>query len=166
MLSGMAREESDREDLLREATALVERIELAPAGTEEGEHVVVGFRADGAMSIYFGADTAYHFNSLRQLRRAYRDGRILKAERGKLVALERVRQANQVQLVRRPLPDTEQATFLTTMHERLRQLRDQCDQRTLVSIGQVPAEADVLSRALDWPEHAHEATIADRPHVR
>ena len=30
MLAGMAREESDREDLLREATALVERIELAP----------------------------------------------------------------------------------------------------------------------------------------
>ena len=71
---GMARDESDREDLLREATALVERIELAPADAADDEHIVAGFRRDGALSIYFGADPVYHFNSAGELRRAYCDG--------------------------------------------------------------------------------------------
>jgi len=166
MLTGMAREELDREDLLRGATALAERIEFAPAATEDGEHVVIGFRADGAMSIYLGGDTAYHFNSLGQLRRAYGDRLLYKAQRGELVALERIRQENEVQLVRRPLSRAEQANFLATMHERLRDLADRYNHHALVPIGQVPAEADVLGRALDWLEQAHRVTIAESPHVR
>ncbi len=166
MLTGMAREESDREDLLREATALVERIELVPVKADNGEHIVIGFRAAGSMSVYFGGDAAYHFNTSGQLRRAYCDGLLYKAERGKLVSLERVRQEKEVQLVRRPLPDAEQALFLTTMHERLRKLADQCRQNELVSAGQVPAEADVLGRSLAWLDRAHEVTIAMSPHAR
>ncbi len=166
MLTGMAREESDREDLLREATALVERIELAPAEAVNGEHIVIGFRTEGAASVYFGGDAAYHFNSSGELRRAYCDGLLYKAERGKLVALERVRQKNEVQLRPRPLPDTEQAMFLTMLVERLRKLADQCQQHVLVTVGQVPAEADVLQRALDWLKQAHDVTIATSPHVR
>jgi hypothetical protein len=166
MLTGMAREESDREDLLREATALVERIELAPAGAEDGEHIVLGFHDAGAMSIYFGGDTAYHFTSRGQLRRAYGEGLLYKAERGNLVALERIRREQEVQLVRRPLPRTEQVKFLATMHERLRKLADQCHQHALVTVGQVPAEADVLRRARDWLEQAQDVTIANSPHVR
>ena len=42
----MARRESDREDLLREATALVERAELTIEGFDEP--IVVGFRRDGS----------------------------------------------------------------------------------------------------------------------
>ena len=44
----MAREESEREDLLRDATALVERIELVfSTATTSAENIVVGFRRDG-----------------------------------------------------------------------------------------------------------------------
>jgi hypothetical protein len=166
MLTGMAREESDREDLLREATALVERIELAPAEAGSGEHVVIGFRADGSMSVYFGGDPAYHFNSSGQLRRAYCDGLLYKAERGKLVSLERIRQQNEVQLVRRPLPDSEESEFLATMLRRLRTLAEQCRQNELISVGQVPAEADVLGRALGWLDRVQGVTIAISPHAR
>lgn len=167
----MARDESNREDLLREATALVERIELAPAGGDEGEHVVIGFRAGGAMSVYFGDDAVYHFNSRGRLRRAYGDGLLFKAEHGTLIALERIRQENEVQLVRRPLPAAEQTKFLATMHERLGHLKECClkersDPQSLVTVGQVPANADVLRRVLDWLEHAQPITIARSPHAR
>jgi hypothetical protein len=131
----MAREESEREDLLREATALVERIELAPSRGPLGEHVVIGFRSNGAMSIYFGGDTAYHFNSSKELRRAFSNGLLLKSERGRLVALERVRMDDQVQLLRRQLLEDEQAKFLDILMKRLGDLIAQCNKNLLVTIG-------------------------------
>src|SRR4051794_11841558 len=97
----MARHESDREDLLREATALVERVELTMAGSEEP--IVIGFRRDGSCSMFFGADPVYQFNTQAELRRAFREGRLVKAEGGRLVALERRREAGQLVLLRHAL---------------------------------------------------------------
>src|SRR5262245_10991650 len=91
----MAREESDREDLLREATALVERIELIVDIGNAGQHVVAGFRTNGAASIFFGADPVYQFNAAGELRRAYCDGVLIKGSRGRLVSLSRKRLANE-----------------------------------------------------------------------
>ena len=166
MLIGMARDEQDREDLLREATALVERIELAPTDTEAGEHIVIGFRADGAASVYFGGDPAYHFNADGELRRAYADGLLFKAEKGSLVSLERVRTGNEVQLLRRPLPDAQQTDFLTAMQARLRALAEQTANDALVTIGQMPADADVHGRALAWLSNTSAVQIARSPHAR
>jgi hypothetical protein len=162
----MARQESDREDLLREATALVERIELAPSSASSGEQVVMGFRSNGAMSIYFGSNITYQFNSIGQLRRAYADGLLLKAERGRLVALERVRKDSQVQLLRRQLLEDEQAKFLDVMMKRFGDLIEQCNKNLLVTVGQVPPDVDVLSRALNWLSHCDAVTIAESPHAR
>src|SRR5204863_2544475 len=78
----MAREESSREDLLREATALVERIELIPNGSTSDGRIVAGFRRNGALSVFFGEDPVYQFNAAGELRRAYTDGKLLKADRG------------------------------------------------------------------------------------
>src|SRR5262245_38318908 len=72
----MARQESDREDLLREATALVERAELKVAG--EPEPVTVGFRRDGSLSVFFGSVAVYQFNTAGELRRAFADGLLYK----------------------------------------------------------------------------------------
>ena len=55
MTNPMARHEEDREDLLAEATALVERAELVVEGAAES--VVIGFRRDGCASIYCGCNT-------------------------------------------------------------------------------------------------------------
>lgn len=161
----MAKQESEREDLLREATALVERIELAPSEAESGEHVVIGFRSGGALSIYFGSDPAYHFNSGGQLRRAYCGGLLFKAEQGRLVSLDRVRRENEVQLMRHDLRDDEQAKSLADMFARLRELVQQCELHTLITVGQVPAGADVLSRTLTWLSQLGEVRIAESPHA-
>lgn len=160
----MARQESDREDLLREATALVERIELAPTAGE-GAHVVVGFRRDGAASIYFGADPAYHFNAAGELRRAYSDGLLIKAERGRLISLDRVRQADEVQLLRREMPVEAEQKFLGELIERMRMLLLQLRDRQLVSVGQMPADADVLGPVMAWLADRDGVAVADSPRV-
>lgn len=145
----MARQEHDREDLLREATALVARVEVRTAS--EPEPVVIGFRRDGCASVYFGAAPAYHFNTRGALRRAYVDDRLWKARAGGIVALTRERTANQVQLISRPLTEAEQRAALDGLRERLRRLeRDLSSADGHSLIGQAPTEADVLSRARAW----------------
>jgi len=160
----MAREESDREDLLREATALVERVELSPVGG--GEPIVIGFRSSGALSVFFGGDTAYHFNSNRELRRAYVEGLLYKAEHGQLLSLERIRQDNQVQLIRRELSADAQAAFLAAMLQTLAAMAYQIDDEELAIVGQVPPEAGVVGRALQWLRLATPITVAQSPHAR
>src|SRR4051812_2746857 len=97
----MARVERDREDLLAEATALVERVELELPGWPE--HVIVGFRPSGCGSVYLGPDEAYQFNTAGELRRAYKEGALYKAEHGRLVRLTRHRASEEVQLIRHEL---------------------------------------------------------------
>jgi hypothetical protein len=162
----MAREEHGREDLLREATALVERIELVPSDDPVGERVIVGFRPDGAMSIYFGSDTAFHFNSGRELRRAHGSGLLYKAEQGELVSLERVRQATEVQLIRRTLSQESLKGFLTGVRARLAKTAEDIQSGRLVQIGQVPADADVLGRARAWLATVGLIVVAQSPHAR
>jgi hypothetical protein len=116
----MPSRESDREDLLREATALVERAELKIVG--HAEPIVIGFRKDGSASFFFGADPVYQFNSAGELRRAYIGGLLYKAERGHLVALRRERTATEVSLVRSELTAYETTAFLMTLGGRLTHL--------------------------------------------
>lgn len=162
----MARHESDREDLLREATALVERIELARGGQSDSEPIVAGFRRDGSLSIYFGADPVYQFNTAHELRRAFAGGRLFKAMKRRLVRLERVRQHNEVQLVRRELGDSEQAAFVTQMRCHLNDLADNLNAGHLNVVGQVPANVDILSRVRQWLASHDGLPIAHSPHVQ
>jgi hypothetical protein len=144
----MSRRESDREDLLREATALKERAELQIPGCEEP--IVVGFRASGAASVYFGADPVYHFNTTGQLRRAYIGGQLYKAERGRLVALTRQRAAGEVGLIRHDLSATEQFEVLADMQRRLALLAKSLDEKSCVVLRQAPAGADIPNRIGNW----------------
>ena len=116
----MARQENPREDLLAEATALVERAELRVAGFDEP--IVVGFRSNGAASIFFGQNAAYHFNTAGELRRAYLGETLYKAERGRLASLVRRRTTTEVELVRHDLDEAETADFLNTLRRRLSDL--------------------------------------------
>ena len=140
----MTRHETDREDLLREATALVQRAELQIAG--EPEPVTVGFRRDGSLSVFFGAERVYQFNSAGELRRAFVDGLLYKAERGRLVELHRERTEREVALVRRELTDSQQTAFLSAGHVRLAHLRTSLDNGEVQILGQVPADGDVPRR--------------------
>lgn len=161
----MAREEQPREDLLAEATGLVERVELRVPGS--GESVVVGFRRQGAASFFFDQDPAYHFNSQRQLRRAYAGGNLYKAEAGRMVRLTRDRGSGQETVLRRyELTPIEQATLLVAVRDSLRDLRAALQGRSYTLVGQRPVDADVLSRVERWlAEVGDELEAAERPNV-
>ena len=162
----MARRETDREDLLREATALVERAEFKLP--QWNEPVVVGFRREGVASVYFGAEPAYHFNSAGELRRAYAGGLLYKAERGRLVALRRQREAEIVALVRHELSAAEQDTFLATARERLQALVACLRAGEFECTGEISLQPGLLSRFADWLANvaAEPLKVAAAPHAR
>jgi hypothetical protein len=169
----MARDESSREDLLREATALVERIELrlstADLSNAESDLVelpiVAGFRRDGAFSIFFGEEPVYQFNTGGELRRAYCDGKLLKAIGGRLAALERVRTQHEVQLVRHDLSRDEEAAFLNQMEDRIRHFSRSIDANVFEVVGQVPPNTDVFSRLKKWLATHDKWQIAAKPNA-
>jgi hypothetical protein len=160
----VAREEHDREDLLAEATALVERAELHVAG--EPAPVVIGFRRDGSASAYFGAEPAFHFNLAGELRRAYDGGLLYKAEAQRLVSLNRQRVAGEVQLLRHELNDEETRRFCQELVERFTRLRSALVQGDWRLIGQVPSSSDVVARIRCWlDELTLPPPIASSPRV-
>jgi hypothetical protein len=144
----MAREEHDREDLLAEAKALVERVSLRIVGA--ADEVIVGFRRDGCASVYMNTDRAYHFNTAGQLRRAYVDGLLVKAEHARLASLRRERAEGAVELVRHDLCPQETQVFLDTMRRALEALGSSLATGSFEVKGQVPEGADVVGRVRGW----------------
>lgn len=113
----MAVQESDREDLIREAVAFVDRVEwIAP---HEAEPVFVGLRKDGSLSVYFGQDPVYQFNPDMQLRRAYVDGLLYRTQGETLASLERKRTAAETIMQRIDLTSLQLHDFLSTMQDRI-----------------------------------------------
>jgi hypothetical protein len=165
----MARDESSREDLLREATALVERIELRQrlnaVSNLFDRPIVAGFRRDGALSIFFGEDLVYQFNASGELRRGYCNGKLLKATHGRLAALERVRAQHEVQLIRHDLSRDEEAVFLSQMEDRLRNVSRSLDANMFEVVGQAPPDVDVLSRLKKWLATHDKWQIAAKPNA-
>jgi hypothetical protein len=144
----MARREEHREDLLAEATALVERAEFQIAA--EPAPVVIGFRRNGAASVYFGQDVAYQFNAANQLRRAFVNDRLLKADRGRLASLMRVRTEDEVQLVRHDLDPTEIDAIMAQIGMRIARLRDESLSGRAELLRQSPESSDVTARITNW----------------
>ena len=160
----MARHPSDREDLLREATALVERVELSvPRWTDT---VVAGFRRDGCASFYFGGDPVYQFNTSCELRRAYCAGLMIKAEHGRLVSLERRRSGGQVQLVRHELTDQCAAEMVSRAAGDLEVLRLALAGGEFHVLGQEPPEVPVATRVRQWLDRLGPITLARSPGAR
>ena len=159
----MSRDESDRENLLAEATALVERAEIV---LEDGRTIVAGFRRDGSFSVFFDAEPVYQFNARGELRRAYVDGRLIKAERGRLVALTRQRGEKQVELLRHDLDDAEAGQFLAAMTPMLSELAGLLYAGRYRLAGQDPPETDVVTRIRVWlASRPQPPTIAHSPRV-
>lgn len=160
----MSHRESDREDLLREATALVERAELNVAGF--AETIVVGFRRGGAASFFFGADPVYQFNSNGELRRAYVDGQLYKADRGRLVSLRRERSATETALLRTELTPDDEAAFIQAMQQRLQALHQALSAGSFSVTGQIPPSGNVPAQIVQWLQsRPAEIVIARAPNV-
>jgi hypothetical protein len=142
----MAQNESDREDLLREATALTERIEYQV----DGESIVSGFRSDGSGSLFLGVDPVYQFNRRGELRRAYWRGLLVKAEQGNLVSLRRHRTDDEVQLLRHDLSDVETQEFLEEARMHLARTLQRIQSADCQIVGQVPPDGSVDQRVQAW----------------
>lgn len=144
----MARYEQDREDLLREATAFAERIELRTAGA--GTETFLGFRTEGSASIYFGPDFVLHFNAAGEIRRAFVESRLLKAVSGALVGMTRRRAGGNVILESTALTESEAAGFLKNAERAIDQLSHSLREGSFQVIGQVPGDRDLTARAQAW----------------
>ena len=144
----MARVDTEREDLLREATALVERVELCLPDRDES--LVAGFRRDGSASFFFGPDPVYQFNSRGQLRRAFVRGLLYKADQGHLYEMRRERTETEVQLVSRPLSEEETTAFLADARMHLVILHAALSTGRFNLVGQVPENGEVGSQLATW----------------
>ncbi|MEY3173404.1 MAG: hypothetical protein RLZZ436_1318 [Planctomycetota bacterium] len=120
----MARNESDREDLLQDAVALLPRAELRVQG--QTELLTAGYRSGGLLSLYFGQDPVYQFDAAGRLRRAFVAGLLYRSEAVTISRLQKVRSEKAVTLLRHDLSPVELAEFrqhmqalLTTLHEAL-----------------------------------------------
>lgn len=113
----MARHEADREDLFAEATALVRRAEFSIDG--HPDVIVVGFRRDGALSVYLGADPVFHFNAAGRLKRAFIDDKLYRTQGDTLAELTRRRTATETILHRHDLEPPDVRHVLQFMRAKL-----------------------------------------------
>ena len=160
----MAHQTHDREDLLRDARALAPRAMLhATLGGRQVE-LFVGFRGD-SLSLYFDSDPVYHFNDRGELRRAFVDGRLIKAEHGRLVSLERKRGDTETVLERQVPGEEAERGLLTELFRALNELAAEMIAGRVEVVGQVPEDGDATARLGAWLTQHTEPTIAASPRV-
>ncbi len=114
------RHESDREDIMREATALRRRVSLLVPDIPQP--VVAGFRDNGSLSLFVDQDPVYQFDPAGGLRRAYRRGLLYRTQGNTLAELNRVREPERTVLQRHDLTEHQLADFLAEMQATLQSL--------------------------------------------
>lgn len=138
----MAQHETDREDLMQEATGLARRVEWqVPFMTDP---VVAGFKKNGACSVYFGAEPVLQFDPSGCLRRAFFEGYMFRTQGSTLARLQRNRTADETQLIRHDLNDSELAAFRVQACSWLRRLLQALDLGEAVRLRQVPEGDEVI----------------------
>ncbi len=138
----MARNEGDREDLIREAVALQERVELQVVGFDE--LITIGFRSNRAMSIFVGQDPVYQYDPDGRLRRAFVMGLLYRSQHNTLAKMRRERSETQTVLFRDDLSTEELEQFRATMREVLSKLRNAIAVGQAVVSRSVPESLDLL----------------------
>jgi hypothetical protein len=143
----MARIEADREDLIREATALVDRLELDVDGFDDV--VTAGFRRNGALSLFFGQDLVYQFDPEGRLRRAFIAGTLYRSQHSTLAQLTRCRTSDETILQRSDLTHIQLADFHDRMKKTLSDLSEQLTSGSVVVRRSVTSTQDTLQRLKD-----------------
>lgn len=152
----MARTESDKEDLIAEATALVERAEFqrtetvgeASGAASRCETLTVGYRNNGSLTVYFDQDPFYQFDADGLLRRAFEGGFLYRSEANTLAKLHRERTETQTTLQRTDLTETQLTEFRQRMDARLSELRQMLKSGAFVSPRQVSQRGDIVPRTI------------------
>jgi hypothetical protein len=158
----MARETHEREDLLRDAIALVPRVMLRVQFSGRSVEVFAGFRG-ASLSVFFGDDPVYHFNDHGELRRAFVEGRLIKAEKGRLVSLERKWGDKETVLERQAGSEQSDRDLLIRLFQMLQELAAEMSAGRVEVVGQVPENSDATPRLGDWLTHHPNPTIAASP---
>lgn len=154
----MARIEEDKEDLIRDATALVERAEIRCAGM--AEVITIGVFRDGRCSVYFDQDPFYQFDQQGRVRRAFEAGFLYRSQQSALSRIHRRRDSNangepeQVVLERIDLNASELQDFAQRMRLLIQKLLQQLEGqeyrvlRAVTPDGGIPAAALPLLNAV------------------
>lgn len=159
----MAKDASDREDLLREATGFSQRIELQIANVPTS--VFCGFRNNGAFSLYWGQETVIQFNTKHELRRGFWRDRMVASYKRHLHWLES-EGADRVRLKRTAFTESESKAFLLVVENCLRELAESLQNQDLVSVvGRVPVDVEVEHEVLAWLQNLPAVQLAMHPGV-
>jgi hypothetical protein len=150
--------------MLRDARALVSRIMMRIELAGGAADVLAGFRGE-ALSLYFGDDPVFHFNACGELRRAFVDDRLIKAERGQLVVLVPDRTQERTELQATPLGNHSQCRLLAVIESQLRELDAVLSANRFVVLGQQPSEGNVLDTLQRWLAVRSGIRVANSPRV-
>jgi hypothetical protein len=156
----MARQSHHREDLLRDATALLPRILLQAKILGQPCEVFAGFRQPESLAIYFDDDPVYQFNSQGELRRAFVSGQIIKADKGQLVAWERSETLDQTAMLSRRLNIESTHELVNAMLARFAELKASISNGNTNIVGQAPPDGDALAKLQKWLERIEAVVIA------
>jgi hypothetical protein len=160
----MAREVHERENLLRDARALVPRLALRALIGGGEQEVFAGFRGQ-SLSVYFGDDPVYHFNSRGELRRAYVDDQLVKADRGRLIFLTRRESRSESVLARQAHDEGAQERLQARMKAALSELAGAITRREIQLLGEAPPGDNALERIAEWLATHPSPGVAASPHV-
>lgn len=144
----MAKDAHDREDLLRDATGYVQRVELRVEGVKP--EIFCGFREQGAFSLYWGQDEVFQFNADWALRRGYWQSRMIASYLHQLHWLNRDATEARAKLSREAFSNDQQAEFGQNLATRLRLLKRAIDEGTYEVLGQVPPDEQIIARLRGW----------------
>ena len=157
----MAKDAEDREDLLRDATAYVARIEFNIPDVDH--EIFCGFRENDAFSLYWGQDTVFQFNANAELRRAFWQDRMIASFKHKLNWLERDENAARMRMRRVPMPEIESNELLDAYASCRRTIVDTVSQARHSIVGEFPENGNVSDRVIQWLQEQENVKLALHP---
>jgi hypothetical protein len=152
----MARQESPREDLIAEATALIDRIEFTQ---QDGDLIFAGFKRSGGLSIYFGEDPVYQFDDQGRLRRAFKSDLMYRSQSTTLTLLQRVRTEQETVLQSRDLSNEHCNAFLAEMATTLTSFLSMLQEDKLIVGRHVSQSGEAAQALIERVTTAIEAAI-------
>ena len=155
----MAKDAHDREDLLRDATGYVQRVEFTIP--DRDEPIFCGFRQCGAFSLYWTQADVLQFNSAGELRRAFWQHRMLASYKRQLHWLEK--SEGRVRLERTLLSERELEKFQSEAANWLQQVRNRLNSSAIANVEEFPTEGNVLQQVNKWLGCNVELTLAIHP---
>lgn len=150
------------EDLLREATALKERMEVSI----DGDAWLWGRRANGAVSVFCG-EMVWQFNTRQEIRRAFADNHRLKSEQGRFVRLERIGQRGSMRFHETVLDDEQQNNLLEKARDSLATMAKALERPNAVVQAADGDTNEMTAAARQWLNDrlAGPLVIAEAPHA-